>query len=83
MRLSRQSGAEARRQADEVVRLSGFQRVFFLYVEPVCALAGFVWAAFLPSEYMRMMGSRAAVDAPTRSVLLSLANLVRAANDQC
>lgn len=66
-----------RHAAGNNVRISGFQRLFFLVVEPICALVGLIWAAFLPDEYMRMLGSRATLDPPTRSVLLSLANLVR------
>ena len=72
-------GPEPRRQSSaDVVRLSSLQRLFFTLLEPICALAGFVYAAFLPDEYMRMLGSsRTSVDPQTRSVLLSLANLVR------
>jgi len=61
-------------------------RLFFLYVEPISALAGMYYAAIHPSDYLldlvspiqsdfSRLGGRAALDTPTRMTLFQLANL--------
>ena len=57
-------------------------RIFFLYIEPISALAGAYYAAIRPTHYLLDLVSptqsnftRAVIDAPTRMSLLQLANL--------
>ncbi|KAI0268081.1 hypothetical protein BC834DRAFT_821719 [Gloeopeniophorella convolvens] len=57
-------------------------RLFFLYVEPISALAGAFYAAVRPTDYLvdlvaptTSAYTRVAVDTPTRMSLFQLANL--------
>jgi hypothetical protein len=57
-------------------------RLFFLYVEPISALAGMYYAAIHPSDYLLDLVSpiqsdfgRTALDTPTRMALFQLSNL--------
>ena len=57
-------------------------RLFFLYIEPISALAGMYYAAMHPSDYLfdlvspiRSDFSRSALDTPTRMTLFQLSNL--------
>jgi hypothetical protein len=57
-------------------------RPFFLYIEPISALAGMYYAAIHPSDYLLDLVSpiqsgfsRAALDTPTRMTLFQLSNL--------
>lgn len=57
-------------------------RLFFLYIEPISALAGMYYAAIHPSDYLLDLVSpiqsgfsRAALDTPTRMTLFQLSNL--------
>ena len=57
-------------------------RIFFLYIEPISALAGMYYAAIHPNDYLLDLVSpiqsdfsRAALDTPTRMTLFQLSNL--------
>ncbi len=57
-------------------------RLFFLYIEPISALAGAYYAAIHPSDYLLDLVSpiqggfkRAALDTPTSMTLFQLSNL--------
>ncbi|KAI0089350.1 hypothetical protein BDY19DRAFT_906234 [Irpex rosettiformis] len=60
-------------------------RLFFLYIEPISALAGAFYAAVLPQTYLDLLSSNAhvathtssiaAIDTPTLASLYQLANL--------
>ncbi|KAF8505933.1 hypothetical protein F5888DRAFT_1791884 [Russula emetica] len=57
-------------------------RLFFLYIEPISALAGMYYAAIHPSDYLLDLVSpiqgdfsRAALDTPTSMTLFQLSNL--------
>lgn len=57
-------------------------RIFFLYIEPISALAGMYYAAIHPNDYLHDLVSpiqsdfnRATLDAPIRMTLFQLSNL--------